>query len=242
MATSEFVEIAACANAVEAEYLRSVLEESGVSAFVDGAAASTALSHVGAALGGVRLFVRAADATQASAIVEEVHAGLDVSAEAWFCGTCQESVEGTFRVCWSCAQDRAHAERPFPPGRDGDHVEPACIREDAPADTPIPDLSAYDAANPYASPMTRETTTPSQPQAEIDEAAEAMLQRAWRASILGIVLFPFLLHLYSMYLLIRAAMTAAAFSREGERRFYQSIVINLIAGGVCGMLIRLLLR
>lgn len=90
--------------------------------------------------------------------------------------------------------------------------------------------------------MTRDTTTPSHPQVEINEAAEAMLQRAWRASIIGIVLFPFLLHLYSTYLLIRAGTTAATFSPEGEKRFYGAILVNLGAGCVCGMAIGFLLR
>ena len=43
MVTSDFVEIASYANAVEAEHVRALLEENGVSAFVDGAAANTAL-------------------------------------------------------------------------------------------------------------------------------------------------------------------------------------------------------
>jgi hypothetical protein len=67
---SDFVQIRACANAVEAEQIRGFLEERGVSAFVDGAMTPTALSHVGVALGGVRVLVRACDAERAREIVE----------------------------------------------------------------------------------------------------------------------------------------------------------------------------
>lgn len=242
MATSEFVEIAAFANAVEAEHVRSVLEENGVSAFIDGAAANTALSYVGTALGGVKVFVRAADAVQAREIVEDQRAGSDVSVMSWFCGTCEETVDGTFEVCWSCGQDRARAERPFPVTRDGDHFKSDCgSGGDDVADTVTPDYSAYDVANPYASPTTVETTTPSHRQAEINEDAEAILLRAWRASIIGIVFFPFILHLYSMWLLMRAAMTAPRFSPDGQMRFCGAFVVNVVAGCVCGMIIRLLL-
>jgi len=44
-------------NPIEAEHWCSVLQDSGIQAFVDGAASGTALSHVGTALGGVKLLV-----------------------------------------------------------------------------------------------------------------------------------------------------------------------------------------
>ena len=83
--------------------------------------------------------------------------------------------------------------------------------------------------------------TPSDQHAEINQYAEAMLLRAWRASIIGIVFVPFVLHMYSMYLLIRAAMIATTFSPDGSKRFYRAFIVNVIAGCVWGTIIGLML-
>ena len=98
MAASDFLEIAACANAVEAEQIRCVLEDNGVSAFIDGANANTALSFVGTALGGVRVLVRASDAERATEIVESARGGSDVSSAPWYCGQCNETIGRAFEM------------------------------------------------------------------------------------------------------------------------------------------------
>ena len=77
-----------------------------------------------------------------------------------------------------------------------------------------------------------------EPAEKIDEEAEAMLLRAWRASILGLVFLPIVLHLYSMYLLIRAATRADAFSADGKKRFYLAFSVNLLAAGLWSMVFR----
>ena len=87
--------------------------------------------------------------------------------------------------------------------------------------------------------MTRETyATPSDQQPEFNEDAEAMLLRAWRAAIIGLLFLPFVLHLYSMYLLIRATMTATSFSPDGQKRFYRTFGVNVVAGCAWGMMIK----
>ncbi len=242
MVTSDFVEIASYANAVEAEHTRALLEENGLSAFVDGAAANTALSYVGTAIGGVRVFVRAGDTEQALGIIENVFEESDTSAAPWFCGRCAETVDGTFDVCWSCGEVRASAERPFPVAPDVAPSRPG-TEGDSDANWPALDNSCYDQSNPYASPMTAETiAAPGDEGAQISPWAEAMLLRAWRASILGLVFLPFVLHLYSMYLLARAAMTAGKFSPDGEKRFYRAFGVNVVAGLIWGLVIGLALR
>ncbi len=242
MVTSDFVKIASYANAVEAEHARAVLEENGVSAFVDGAAANTALSYVGTAIGGVRVFVRAGDAEQALGIVENVLGETEASAASWFCGRCAETVDGTFDVCWSCGEARANVERPFPVTPDVAPSKPGTEGDDE-ANRPALDNSCYDQSNPYASPITPETiAAPGDEDAQISPWAEALLLRAWRASILGLVFLPFVLHLYSMYLLAHAAMTTGRFSPDGEKRFYCAFGVNVVAGVVWGLVIGLALR
>lgn len=241
MASPEFVEITATANVAEAEMLRSVLEESGVRAFVDGAAANTALSHIGPALGGVKVFVRTVDAEQALEIIEEIRAESNVSTEPWFCGTCEESIDGSFDVCWSCGQDRANAERPFPAVRDEEESSDDGEGDEL-IDLPIPDRSEDDEANPYATPMTTEPTVPDNRPPEINEAAEVMLERAWRASIIGFVFLPFIMQLYSIYLLIRAATITDTFSPIGRKRFNRSMAANMIAACIYGLIIAIIFR
>jgi hypothetical protein len=226
----DFVQIKSCASAVEAEQIRSVLEEQGVPAFVDGANTNTLLSHVGTALGGVRVFVRADDVEEALEIIESSGGASDP----WYCGNCREMIEANFDLCWSCGNLRTDVEQPFPLVHGIKHD----LGEAAEQEAALPDLSGYDAANPYASPRAPAmATAPIEPAGEISEEAEAMLLRAWRASIIGIVFLPFVLHLYSMYLLIRAASTTRAFTPQGEKRFYRAMAVNLLVGGTWGMIL-----
>lgn len=117
VANSDFVQIASFGNAAEAEQLRSVLEDHEVPAFVDGANANTALSHVGSALGGVRVLVSVSDAQRAAEIIESLVEEDDTSGGPWFCGRCKKEVDGDFQVCWSCGEPRTprtDVEQPFP--------------------------------------------------------------------------------------------------------------------------------
>lgn len=241
MAASEFFEITACSNAMEAEQIRSILEEHGVSAFIDGANTNTALSYVGTALGGVRVLVPAADAEKAIEIVESARGESAVPSVPWYCGQCNETIDGAFEVCWSCGNPRADIEQPLPITPTNDACVESGFEEGDVADTPIPEFSDldYDESNPYASPMTTGSTSAQcDKPPEINDEAEAMLLRAWRASIIGIVFFPVATHLYSMYLLIRAANTATTFSPNGQKRFYRAFGVNVVAGCLWGMVFR----
>jgi len=59
--------------------------------------------------------------------------------------------------------------------------------------------------------------------------AESMLQRAWRTSIIGFVLFPVVTNIYSMYLLIRASTLCTQFSPAGQKLFCKTLAVNLLA-------------
>jgi hypothetical protein len=59
-----------------------------------------------------------------------------------------------------------------------------------------------------------------------------LVTRAWRASMIGIVLFLPLVTFYSAWLLLRAAGTGAPFDKRQTRRFLIALVINVIVGGV----------
>ena len=238
MAAAEFVEIASFANAAEAEQVRGILEENGLTAFVSGAEATTALSHLSIGLGGVRLLVRAEHAAPAAELLESFDRP-PADAAPWFCGQCREEVDGAFEVCWSCGQPRTEVEQPFPE---------RCVASAPDSDTPVettalesPDDYGQADFNPYASPQVTAARDRTEPLPKLHAEAEAMLERAWRAAIIGLVLFPVLTHLYSAALLIRASMLTADFSPAGRRRFYGAMVVNLAAAGVGGVAIRMML-
>jgi len=235
MASSEFVEITATANAVEAEYLRGVFEECGLSAFVDGAHANTTLSHIGSALGGVKVFVRQTDVEKALEIIEDIRAESDTSGEPWFCGACEESIDGSFAVCWSCGQDRSLVERPFPDTSGDDAAED--ILPDPP-----PMRTDEEEANPYTSPKMTETTTPDLQQLDINEEVEEMVQSAWRAAVLGGVYLPVFMHIYSIYLLFQVSKEIDTFSQKSKKRFYGAIAVNILAFCVFGLMIAMIFR
>lgn len=226
---SSLAQVASFENAFEAEQARAILEEHGMSAFIDGANANTTLSHVGTALGGVRLFVRLEDLAAAAELLDSFSAGSEKTGPPWFCGNCQEEVDAGFECCWSCGRHREEVEQPFPPTQSA----PIPSAEEASDTSELPTVPVDQAANPYVSPRSdRYLRSQIDDDALSDPEAEALLQRAWRASIIGIVLFPPLLHLYSMYLLIQAGMITNDFSIAGRRRYYGAILVNLVAGSI----------
>ena len=72
MPNSEFQELTSFLTEGEAEQVRGILEEHGVDAFINGANAANALSYVGSALGGVKLFVRASEMERAIEVVQSL--------------------------------------------------------------------------------------------------------------------------------------------------------------------------
>jgi hypothetical protein len=233
---SDLSQIASYANAVEAEQMRAILEEHGVAAYVEGATVNTALSFIGNTLGGVKLLVPKSDAEKAVAIIHTLGGASETPGGDWFCGECEETVDAGFEVCWSCGQSRADVQRPFPATVAGQPTEPVGEPHHHVEIEPD-DITEEDRLNPYASP--RDNTPPPKISADedirINPEAEAMLLRAWRASVIGLVMCPLIIHMYSMYLLIRASMLTSTFSPAGTRRFYLALLINVFLGCAVGV-------
>lgn len=241
------LQIAAFSNAIEAEHLRLLLQRHGIAAFLDSANTATALSHLGSAVGGAKVLVSPDDADRALEVIRAADEPEGAGDQVWFCGQCCVDVDAEFEVCWSCGQPRANVEQPFPPSPG--HAAHA-DREDADEDT-TEAKSAHASPeptdrNPYASPTARcvsESTSPESGRlAAPSLEAEAMLVRAWRASIIGFFIVPIVFHCYSMYLLIRASLTTDRFSAKGTRQYYQAWAVNVFSGLVWGMFFALSLH
>lgn len=235
MPTSEFLKIASYANAADADHLKAVLQDHGVRAFVDGGDLQTSLSYIGSALGGVHVIVRSVDAEKAIEIKEELsQESHEPVGDPWFCGECEEVINAGFQVCWSCGSDRSDVEATMPEAaeleEEGD-VE-AALPE---SNESLPDKAHFDEANPYASPQTKaapgERPVPSD---EINEEAEAIVLRAWRASILGLTFVPILANIYSMFMLFSALKHSSHFTAEGNWRFNAAFLLNMLSGVAWG--------
>lgn len=216
------VQIASFATAAEAEYTRSYLDGQGVPSFVDGATAGTALSYVGSAIGGIRLLVDDKHLERAKEVLAELHQPED-PADAWFCGKCQEEVEGTFAVCWSCGGEKSRVatdERPF---------EPAEVQ------VPSSGLSVAPSSNNPYEPPPEESVTPPVP--ETDQQANELMDRAWKAIILGTVFLPFIMQPYGLFLLMQATRVTHDFSPELNRKFYRILITGILS---CALWIALL--
>lgn len=220
----EFQRIAQFDNPLEAEQLCAFLKEHGLRAFVEGADLKTTLSYMGAAVGDVRVLVPSAEVDRAAEIIAlmEDESG---DGQSWFCGPCQEEVEAGFAICWSCGQPRTEVEVPFPEGYARQTVE-----DDFDEYVP-PELEpSQDALNPYTPPR-----VVSDPQAgtmvdeEYDAESEALVQRAWRTAIIGLALFPPVLHIYSIMLLLGASAGTTNFSPQARRRYFRAWVVDLLA-------------
>ena len=211
---SALTSIRSCSDRFEAESLRIRLAEAGIRAVITGTDMETALSLGGAGtMRLVRLEVATEDAERATLILAEDER-LARTAGPWICSRCREQNEATFEICWSCSKRRS----------DDDQQEQA-------------DSSAHQAAmTPTTTPQTppshdsseeTESVNPDQSSfAEPDDASEAILTanderigtldedvlRAFRAAVIGAIVFPPLVSFYSLYLLIR--LPADAYSKR----------------------------
>ncbi len=175
----------------------------------------------------------------------------------WRCRLCQEIVEAEYVVCWSCGRDRADVqddnfdpaslhekvEEPSPPGdyAPNDALPNDVLPTGEPtryAEPPITENAVKENAvteklaskNPFASPLGPEIAAelPAEPIQVLDEDTEAAVLRAYRAAIIGIVLCPGVLHLYSFVLLILISSRRQKLTPTSRRRFFLAYAIDII--------------
>lgn len=234
---SKLVRLKSFDSALAADAARVALEHEGIAARLDGVSVGHALNHVGTALGGVGLLVNANDAERAAEIVAELAREAELQKSPWYCGRCREDVEATFDVCWSCGNDRRDVEIQRPP-KTVESSRASSLNDDFSENDAGEDAAAD--GNPYRSPRATASRAIDRREEDLepeDAEREAMIARAWRASILGIVFLPILLHLYSMWLLLRASFGDRKLSSEASRKFYLAFAVNLVAGGVWGIVV-----
>lgn len=200
----------------EAEHLQQVLAAKGIEVFVEGVHSSNTFG-MNALMGAIKIKVREEDLPSARQALSELH---NNSGTAWYCGACQETNEPSFDYCWKCGGQRSDVEaEPPTASRGGADVDVTDFRSQHPS-------QANFNPSPYAPPQTESTTDlPSEESSEYEE----LVNRAYRASIIGLVTLPVVLHLYSCLLIISAVgLRIGLRAHYSARTHWRFILANLI--------------
>jgi hypothetical protein len=214
---SDLVPAGVFGNTVEAQYAKAALEGDGITAFLDGDAAGVTLGHLGSGLSGIKVLVPEAVADRARVIVEGLKQ--PAGSEEWFCGKCEEVIEPGFLVCWSCggAKDDVSA----PPR------EPTIgTREDRPPRKKF-GSNPYEAASELQGEPGDELSRDlyeEPPEEQID--VEAEIERAWRATLFGIIFFPLLF--WGAWVLMGIANRPQRLTPELRKRYRRAVVVCFI--------------
>ena len=233
-ATPTLVTIRRYSSVWQAETTRNRLAEAGIAAFVTEAETSTMLSHIGTALGGVRVRVAAGDEQRALQILAD-DADQVESAGHWQCSRCDEVNEPAFELCWSCSKPRSDDDPPASPveaDSDGELVAGFDDASSAAAPTrslPPEDRSPY---RPVGSESLREMP-PREGTMDAQAAADAQsrVRYAFRAAVIGFFLLPPLLNIYSFVLLLGMVAREGGMPPEVRNRFWLTWTLNVL--GVC---------
>ncbi len=232
MSKPTLVSISDYPDAFTAETIRIRLAAAGIQAFLTGTDAATALGMGGAGTNRlIRLEVAPADHALAVEILRADEAQL-AAASRWTCSRCGEANEPAFDICWSCNKERTSADRGERPENDGDGDKFSPSETDAGFSVPASDsVARREDSNPYRpfgvssdvdSPTARKWPTPS-----VSDEVRDDVRRALTASIVGMLILPPLVNLYSLLLTLRIPKHAYA---DGSQRFRLIItwIINLV--------------
>jgi len=102
MSDEELVKLTSYEHAHEAHVARNAIESAGLYAALNGEHSGNALSYVGSAIGGVKLYVKKKDEVRARQILNEAQQDDAPTIPAWICQECDEEVDAGFEICWCC--------------------------------------------------------------------------------------------------------------------------------------------
>jgi hypothetical protein len=212
----DLIPIASYPTSAEAELACGRLAAAGVPAKLDGAVVADMAWHIGSALGGVKVLVSSDDAEQAHAILQETDT--EDETPAWDCPVCGAEVDAGFQVCWSCGA--AYPESVGSPEADNTTADVVTLPERTEV-KPCRYCAEDIPASSEVCPLCGEPLQKS--------AADAKLRDALATALIGIVIFPGILHLYSMYKLYRYFGLCDAERREASGLAWVTLVLDLVA-------------
>ncbi len=234
------VTIASFGQPEDAYLARNQLERAGIPAVIVDASSAGTMWYFGAATGGAKLQVSEDDAQRAREFLLDVVSDPDRHdlAGYWRCLSCQEIVDPGFDICWSCSSPKEEMQdKTFQPTLAQVVESPS---ESDPPDTPLILMrpSAEAAGEFHDNPYSPSCVQASSARPPLDVAAprnmDELVIRAWRASVIGALVCPPILNVYSMYLLIWVSLKGPYLSAKVNRRFYAALVINILVGLAVG--------
>lgn len=206
----EIVTVATFGTVLEAQLARNRLEAEKIPAFVSDDA-TVGLWNLGGAFGVVKLQVAEAHVERAQEILD-LHCA-ELSAEE---GSGEHDLSAAIQPAWTCS-------------RCGTRVNPA-ITTCPGCGTPEDDQETLSPSRPNG-PLLQETDRI--PESRNDRLAS----RAMRAAIWGLFVLPPLLHLYSVFLLLRLAFSSEELSRSAMRKVYIALVLDVLVCSLVGALL-----
>lgn len=214
----------------EAEHLQQVLQSAGINAFIEGLHCSSNFAF-NTLVATISIKVPERDLQRAQQVLREAR---QPRGSGWYCGPCAEFMDAGFDICWRCGRLRSEVESDPPPA-------------ESIAEKPVANVSDFTTAhateraydpNPYATPRS-DVALPIAPVSVgyLDQEAatelEETIDRAWRASVIGLIALPVVAHAYSMLLLLGALSIHAHFTQRSRFRYFAAMAIDLAVLGYC---------
>ena len=201
----KIVRLAWFGDPIEAGLVKNRLEEVGISAFISGDIAAGAFAGLGSAFAKIELYVPRSCLQRAFSVLEKIQ-------------TEEYHLD---------AEDSTAIEARDPPSRPvdehvmaaGTHIQAAPASDSAADQGSEPEIAA--AMDQEAPEEVKDLDRP------ITWTAEALANRAWRAAVLGLVLFPGMFHLYSLFLLVNMMFKDEEVSPSGMRKVYGALALDL---------------
>ena len=179
---------------------------------------------LGNAIGYVKLQVEHDDVQRVEAILEKARRSTDESsAVIGRCATCGAKTEPGFDVCWSC----------------GATLEPDLTPSAEPPSSPHQPSGRHATAANRGMEEDDEQDGTEAEDAQLDAVSEDLASRAWKGALFGLSLWalglwPWILHGYSFWLVLRLAFRGGWLSPAGNRKFYAALFVDLTFAAVVG--------
>lgn len=204
----DMITIGTFGDPTEAEVVKNLLVAEGIPAFVTGGESGGLFAGMGGQFGLVRLLVAESDRERALAILDEKPEE-EPEGEAESEPSTAIKTPDWAREPAGKEETRGQAEIQAAPG----------IRETSSADEGVRELSAAKEG----------PDDEDEDEVQVAWGAEDYAARAWKASVIGLLVFPPLLHVYSVYCLMRAFSTGEPLSPKGMRNVYAALVFDVVA-------------
>lgn len=204
----DMITIATFGDPNEAEVVKNLLVAEGIPAFVTGGESGGLFAGMGGQFGLVRLLVAESNQERALAILDEKHEE-EPEEEA-------EPEPSTSIKTAEWAREPAGKEE----SRGKAEIQPAPgIRETTGADEVL--------REPAAAADGKDDED--EDEYRVAWGAEDYAARAWKAAVIGLLVFPPLLHIYSVYCLMRSFSTGEQLSPAGMRKVVWALLFDVVA-------------